>query len=122
VRRRKLLVALAVGLAGLVAAVTLRLRSPRGENITMDNWFRIKPLMTRAELEALLGPPGDYRTGPAGPYAGTGWSVARADGSKPTNLSPPPCIGPPISCKSGSSLPRTTRSIRANSPSWCRST
>jgi hypothetical protein len=63
VRRRKLLVALAVGLVGLAAAA-LWPRTPRAERITLDNYYRIDASMTRAEVEAILGPPGDYRTGP----------------------------------------------------------
>jgi hypothetical protein len=80
VRRRKLLVALA-GLAVVVAAVVVVLW-PRPDRITQENYDRIrvgglwgedwathdnrapvKKGMTRTEVEAILGPPGDYRTG-----------------------------------------------------------
>jgi hypothetical protein len=62
-RRRTLLVALA-GLAVVVAAGTVALW-PRAEpnRITQENCDRIKEGMSRAEVEAILGPPGDYRTG-----------------------------------------------------------
>jgi hypothetical protein len=62
-RKRKLLAALAVGLAVLVAAA-LWPRTPRGERISRDNFGRLRIGMGRAEVEAILGPPGDYRTGP----------------------------------------------------------
>jgi hypothetical protein len=66
VRRRKLLVALAVGLTVVVAA-GLWPRIPRAETITPGNFDRLRRGMSRAQVEAILGPPGDYRTGPAGP-------------------------------------------------------
>jgi hypothetical protein len=62
-RRRKLLVALALGLAVLVAAAVWP-RTPRGEKITLDNWYRTELGMSPAQLKAILGPPGDYSTGP----------------------------------------------------------
>jgi len=60
-RRRTLLVALA-GLAVVVTAGTVVLW-PRPERITRANFHRIREGMSRAEVEAILGPPGDYRTG-----------------------------------------------------------
>jgi hypothetical protein len=60
-RRRKLLVALA-GLA--VIAVGAVVLWPRADRITRENFDRIKKGMGRAEVEAILGPPGDYTTGP----------------------------------------------------------
>jgi hypothetical protein len=59
-RRRKLLLLLA-GLA--VLAVGVVVLWPRTDRITRENYDRIQPGMTRAEVEAILGPPGDYRTG-----------------------------------------------------------
>jgi len=61
-RRWKLLVALA-GLAVLVAAGVVALW-PRPERITRENFDRIKVGMSRAEVYAILGPPGDYSSGP----------------------------------------------------------
>jgi hypothetical protein len=60
-RKRKLLVVLAA-LAVVVAAGAVVLW-PRPERVTKENYDRIRAGMTRAEVEAILGPPGDYRTG-----------------------------------------------------------
>jgi hypothetical protein len=62
VRRRKLLAALA-GLAVVVGAGVVVLW-PRAERITRENYEAIRLGMTRAEVEAILGPPGDYATVP----------------------------------------------------------
>jgi hypothetical protein len=59
-RRRKLLVALA-GLA-VVAAGAVVLWPEPPSRITRENFDRIREGMTQAEVEAILGPPGDYRT------------------------------------------------------------
>ena len=59
-RRRKLLVALAVGVVVLVGVAAL-VAWPWGERITPDNINRIMAGMSRAEVEAILGPPGDFR-------------------------------------------------------------
>jgi outer membrane protein assembly factor BamE (lipoprotein component of BamABCDE complex) len=61
VQRRKLLLALA-GLA-LVVAGTFVLW-PRANRITRENFDHIEKGMSRAQVESILGPPGDYRTGP----------------------------------------------------------
>jgi hypothetical protein len=37
---------------------------PRPDRVTRENVHRISEGMTRAEVEAILGPPGDYSTGP----------------------------------------------------------
>jgi hypothetical protein len=60
-RRWTLLVALA-GLAVVVAAGVVVLW-PRADRVTRANYERIQIGMTRADVEAILGPPGDYRTG-----------------------------------------------------------
>jgi hypothetical protein len=60
--RRKVLVALA-GLA-VVVAVGAFVFWPRPLRIAHENFERIKVGMTRAEVEVILGPPGDYKTGP----------------------------------------------------------
>ena len=62
-RRRKLLVVLA-GLAVAVAAGVVVLWPSQPSRITQENCDRIKKGMSRAEVETILGPPGDYRTGP----------------------------------------------------------
>jgi hypothetical protein len=62
-RRRTLLVAL-VGLAVVGAAgVVVLWLWPRPERVTRENYDRIQIGMGRREVEAILGPPGDYRTG-----------------------------------------------------------
>lgn len=61
-RRRNLLIVLA-GLTVAAAAVAFVLW-PRGERITAENFRRIKEGMSRAEVEAILGPPDDHSTGP----------------------------------------------------------
>jgi hypothetical protein len=62
-RRRKLLVALA-GLAVVVAAGAVVLWQRQSSRITQENFDRIRDGMSRAEVEEILGSPGDYRTGP----------------------------------------------------------
>jgi hypothetical protein len=61
-RRRTLLVVL-VGLA-VVVAVGVVVLWPRQDRISRQNLERIKRGMTRAEVEAILGPPGDHATAP----------------------------------------------------------
>jgi hypothetical protein len=61
-RRRKLLAV--AGLTVLVAAGAFILW-PRPDRITRENFDRIREGMNREEVYAILGPPGDYRTGPA---------------------------------------------------------
>ncbi len=67
-RRRKLRWVV-VGLIGLtgVGAFVLWPR-PTHPVIRYENYERIRNGMSRAEVEALLGPPGDYRTGPTNPH------------------------------------------------------
>ena len=62
-RRRTLLVALA-GLAVVSGAGAVVLWPTQPNRITQENCDRIKEGMSRAEVETILGPPGDYRTGP----------------------------------------------------------
>ena len=49
------------GLAVVVAVGVVGLW-PRADRITRENSNRIREGMCRAEVEAILGPPGDYRT------------------------------------------------------------
>jgi hypothetical protein len=60
-RRRKLLVVLA-GLA-VVVAVGVVVLWPRQDRVTRANYDRIAEGMRLAEVEVILGPAGDYRTG-----------------------------------------------------------
>jgi hypothetical protein len=64
-RRRRLLVALA-GLAVVIAAGVVVLW-PHTHRTVTENYVRIEQGMTRTQVETILGPPGDYRTGPAEP-------------------------------------------------------
>ncbi len=61
--RRKLRWVVAVGLVVLAGFVGFA-AWPRPIRVTRENCGRVRQGMTRAEVEALLGPPGDYRTGP----------------------------------------------------------
>jgi hypothetical protein len=61
-RKRTLLVAMA-GLA-VVVTVGAVVLWPRADRVTRANYERIQIGMTRADVEAILGPPGDYTTGP----------------------------------------------------------
>jgi hypothetical protein len=61
------------GLAVVVAAGLIALW-PRTSPATRENYDRIREGMTRAEVEAILGPPGDYRTGHGETdYGNIGW-------------------------------------------------
>jgi len=51
------------GLAVLIVAGAFAL-SPRVDPVTEENFGRVQDGMSRAEVEAILGPPGDYTTGP----------------------------------------------------------
>jgi hypothetical protein len=65
---RRLLVLLVVSLAVLaVVAARPMLFPPTNPNITLEKYERIKLCMTLVDVEAVLGPPGDYRTGPSRP-------------------------------------------------------
>ena len=61
-RSRTLLVALA-GLAVVVAAGAVVLW-PREDRLTLENYQSIEYGMSRDQVLAILGPPGDHRTGP----------------------------------------------------------
>jgi hypothetical protein len=60
-RRRTLLAAL-TGLAVVVAAGVVVLWPWQSSRITRENYERIHERMSQANVEAILGPPGDYRT------------------------------------------------------------
>jgi len=61
VRRQKLLMAL-MGLVVVAAGVAVLW--PRQDRITQENFALIHVGMSRANVVAILGPPGDYTTGP----------------------------------------------------------
>ena len=44
---------------------------PRPDRITRENFDRVTTGMSRSEVEAILGPPGDYRSGPTVPALST---------------------------------------------------
>jgi hypothetical protein len=71
-RRRTLLVVLA-GLAVVVAAGVVVLWPRSVSRITRENCDRIRVGMSRADVEAILGPPGDYTTGPVA--FGSSWNL-----------------------------------------------
>ncbi len=60
----------AVGSGLALIALAAFVLWPRQPRVTRENCGRIRQGMTRAEVEALLGPPGDYRTGPVDYDAG----------------------------------------------------
>jgi hypothetical protein len=62
-RRRKLRWVLA-GLTVALVAVWAFVLWPRPDRVTQENFDRIAEGMSRAEVEAILGPPGDYSSGP----------------------------------------------------------
>jgi hypothetical protein len=62
-RRRKLLRALAIGLVALVGFGAFVVW-PREERVTFENYKRIQLGMSQADVEAILGPPGDHATAP----------------------------------------------------------
>src|SRR5262249_36079311 len=59
---RKRLVLSAAAVASLATAMAFALW-PRSDPVTRANCDRLRPGMTRQEVESILGPPGDYRTG-----------------------------------------------------------
>jgi hypothetical protein len=85
--RRRTLLVLLVGLAVVGAAGVVVLwptRPTRPTRITRENCYRIKEGMSRAEVEAILGPPGDHRTSLSETVLLTGdgdwdWQADRAD-------------------------------------------
>jgi hypothetical protein len=65
--RRWLLAAVALSLLVLaLVAVRAVFVLPTNPRITKEHYDRIQGGMPRHEVEAILGPPGDYRTGPVG--------------------------------------------------------
>jgi hypothetical protein len=61
--------------AGRAGRSECRIRAAAGPGrVTRVNYHRIKEGMARAEVEDILGPPGDYRTGPMSGDGGD-WSA-----------------------------------------------
>jgi hypothetical protein len=52
-----------VARVAVLVAVGAFILWPRPDRATQENFNRIQPGMSRAEVEAILGPPGDYRSG-----------------------------------------------------------
>jgi hypothetical protein len=73
--RRRLLVL--AGLAMIVAGGALVLW-PRQDPLTRENYEAIRDGMTRAEIEAILGPAGDYSTGPTQRFMSVEDAIAQA--------------------------------------------
>jgi hypothetical protein len=55
------------GLAAVLAGASVFVLWPQPSQVTRENYDRIRVGMSRAEVEAILGPPGDYRTGDTEP-------------------------------------------------------
>jgi hypothetical protein len=66
-RRRKLRWVVA-GLAVLLLAAIMRAPTPQPSRILRKSFNRLADGMSRAEVEAILGPPGDYRTIPTAEF------------------------------------------------------
>jgi hypothetical protein len=75
-------VVLAVLAVVIAAGVGAILFWPRQSRVTLENFDRITVGMSRAEVEAILGPPRDYSTGPL-QYAGR--SLQMFGGSRGTH-------------------------------------
>jgi hypothetical protein len=75
----------AVILMALVGVTAIALM-PRVSRVTEENYDRIGGHMSRAEVYAILGPPGDYSTGPQSHHKGTGdWWTERIEQEYLTN-------------------------------------
>jgi hypothetical protein len=84
-RRRTLLAALA-GLAVLVAAGVVVLWPRSSSRITRENFDRIKVGMSLAEVETILGAPGDYTTGPYDEFSPDLYSGGDLDWARATKV------------------------------------
>jgi hypothetical protein len=86
VRRWKLLVALAWLTVVVAAGMVMVWPRPSSERITRQNYERIVSDMTPSDVEVILGPPGDYRTGPTQERgaAESAWLSATHESSVPT--------------------------------------
>jgi hypothetical protein len=62
--RSRTLIMMLAGLAVAVAVVVIALWPTRPNRVTRENYDRIQIGMTQAEVEAILGPLGDYATVP----------------------------------------------------------
>jgi hypothetical protein len=62
--RRRLLIVVLAELALVLAAAVATIIGPRADRVTEANFQRVQEGMSRAEVEAILGPADDYTTGP----------------------------------------------------------
>jgi hypothetical protein len=69
---RRLILLAMLALLAAVAFVAL-VTWPRSDRATQENFNRIRRGMSRAEVEAILGPPGDYRSGETHDFVTRGW-------------------------------------------------
>jgi hypothetical protein len=74
-RRKLRRVAAVAGLALTVAVVLALWPRAQPDRATRENLDRVRKGMSRAEVYAILGPPGDYTTGPMGHSDGHAISV-----------------------------------------------
>src|SRR5271154_6476165 len=85
-----------VGMAAVVVALGVVVLWPTPDRITRENFDRIRTGMTRAEVEAFLGPPGFHATAEVRPIlnwaavwgqpaAGQQFWEGESVGSRPTN-------------------------------------
>jgi hypothetical protein len=73
-RTRKARIVLALGAIVCLSAAGWFVFAPRPSRITEENWRRIRIGMSIQDVVAILGPPGDSRTGPTA-YVSSGSEV-----------------------------------------------
>jgi hypothetical protein len=74
--RKSMLLGAAMPVVALIVAVALLAR-PQAPPFSIENFDRIRKGMSLPEVEAILGPPGDYRTGPTVPVDSSARRVNR---------------------------------------------
>jgi hypothetical protein len=76
----KLIGMLTVGL--MLLAVGGFVLWPRADRLARENYERVRRGMSRPEVEAILGPPGDYRTGPTWVNSDRNWDLDQASADR----------------------------------------
>lgn len=84
-RGRKLRWTVAAGLV-LLAGIAAVVLWPRPSRVTPENYERIRDGMTRAEVEAILGPPGNYTTAPVVYRFGANGTFPAPEGNPPPSI------------------------------------